>query len=57
MYKLNMFQEIFVKVDKCLWWDIERIQTGARMQFTSNEFHEGLSLHVVQLELAASYHQ
>ena len=38
MDKLDMFQEIFVKVDEFGWWNMERIQTDARTQFTSKEF-------------------
>ena len=33
-----MLQAIFVKVDGFGWWDMEKIQTYDRMQFTSKEF-------------------
>ena len=38
MDKLDMFQEIFGKVDEFGWWDMERIQTDDGKQFTSKEF-------------------
>ena len=49
MDKLDMFQEIFGKLDECGWWDLERIQTGAGTQFNSKEFQEGLSVRGVWL--------
>ena len=57
MDKLDIFQDRFSKVDGFGWWDLERIQTGAGTQFTSEEFQEGLSVHLVRLILAAPYHQ
>ena len=36
---------------------MERIQADAETQFTTKEFLEGLSVHVVQLALAALCHQ
>ena len=57
MDKLDIFQDRFSKVDGFGWWDLEWIQTGAGTQFTSEEFQEGLSIHLVQLILAALYHQ
>ena len=57
MEKLDMFQAIFGKVDEFGWGDMERVQTDAGTQFTSNEFQEGLSIHVLQLALLAPYHQ
>ena len=53
MYKLDMFQAIFIKVDEFGWWHLERIQTDTVMQFISREFQEGLSVHGVCLTLAA----
>ena len=44
MEKLDMFQSRFGEIDKFGWWDMERIQTDAGMQFTSKEFQEGLSI-------------
>ena len=38
MDKLYMFQAIFGKVDEFGWWDMERVQTGAGIQFTTKEF-------------------
>ena len=57
MENLDMFQEIFGKEDEFFWWDMERIQTDAGMQFTSKEFQEGTSVCGVQLALAATYYQ
>ena len=57
MYKLDMFQAIFGKVDEFGWWDMEIIQTDAGKKFNSKEFQEGLSVHGVQLAFAAPYHQ
>ena len=33
--KLDTFQLLFVKVDELGWWDLERIQTDAGLQFIS----------------------
>ena len=38
MDKLDMFQEIFGKVDEFGWWYMERIKTEAAMHFTSKDF-------------------
>ena len=57
MENIDMFKVLFVKVDEFGWWDMERIQTDADMKFTSNEFGEGIFVHVVRLELAAPDHQ
>ena len=32
--KLDMFQEIFVKLDEFGWWDMEIIQSDTSTQFT-----------------------
>ena len=56
MDKLDMFQAIFVKVDGFVSWYMEIIQTEADTKFTSKEFQEGLSIHVVLLSLEAPYH-
>ena len=47
MDKLDMFQERFEKVDEFGWWDMERIQTDAGIQFTSKEFQVNISVCVV----------
>ena len=52
-----MFQAISGKLDEFVWWDLERIQTDAGMQFTSKEFQEGLSVHGVRLALSAQDHK
>ena len=56
MEKLDMFQARFGKLNEFCLWDMEIIQTDSGMQFTSKEFHEGLSLRGVRLALAAPYH-
>ena len=57
MDKLDMFQAIFGKVDEFCWCDMQIIQTDNDMQFIYKYFQEGLSVHVVRLSLATSYHQ
>ena len=52
-----MFQAIFEKLYEFRWWDMERNQTDSRMQFTSKEFQEGISVCGVRLALASSDHQ
>ena len=42
MDKLDMFQARFEKVYEFVWWDVEIIQTDSGMQFTPNEFQEGI---------------
>ena len=53
MDKLDMFQEIFVKLDELGWWDMKIIQTDTVMQFTSKEFQLCISVHGLRLVLAA----
>ena len=57
MDKLDMFQEIFGKVDEFGWWDMEIIKTDTGTQFTSKEIQEGLSVHRVQLSFVSTDHQ
>ena len=57
MEKIDMFLEIFGKVDEFGWWDMERIRTESDKHFTSKEFQEGLSVRGVRLELLAPDHQ
>ena len=52
-----MIQEIFGRVDESGWWDMEIIQTEVGTHFTSRDFQKGLSIHGVQLSLAAPDHQ
>ena len=42
MDKLDMFQEMFGKVDEFGWWYMKRIQTDAGTQFTYKGIQEGL---------------
>ena len=44
MYKLYMFQSIFVKVDTFGWWNMEIIKTYAGTKFFSKDFQEGIYL-------------
>ena len=53
MYKLDMFQSRFGKIDQFGWWDLERISTDAGTQFTSTEFKEKCQTCGVCLTLAA----
>ena len=57
MYKLDIFQTIFGKVDEFGWWDMEIIQTDVGTQFTTNDFQEGLYVRGVRLALTEPYHQ
>ena len=57
MEKLDMFQSRFGRLEEFDWWNQERIQTDSGSHFTSKDFQEGLSLHVVRLILAATDHQ
>ena len=57
MDKLDMFQEIYVKVDEFGWWYMERIKTYSGIQFTSKYFQEGIYVCGVQLALAARDYQ
>ena len=57
MENIYMFQKIFLKVDEFGWLDMDRIQTDSGTQFTSKDFHEGISVRVVQLSLGAPDHQ
>ena len=57
MRKLDMFKEIFGKVDEFGRWDMERVQTDSVTHFTSKEFQEGLSVHSERLVLASLDHQ
>ena len=56
MDKLDMFQARFGKIDHFGQWDMEIVQTVAGTQFNSKGFQEVLSVHGVQLALAALYH-
>ena len=57
MNKLDMFQYIFVKVDKFGWWDLLRIQTDTGTQFNSKEFQESIFVHGLHHTLATPDHQ
>ena len=57
MYKLDMFQYRFGKMDKSGWWDLERISADAGTQCTSTDFKEQFQTRGVCLTLAASEHQ
>ena len=53
MYKLDMFQSRFGKIDKLGWWDLEIISADAGVQFTSTEFQDAYQKRGVHLKLAA----
>ena len=38
MYKLDMFQSRFGKIEKFGWWDLEKISADVGTHFTSTEF-------------------
>ena len=38
VYKMDMFQSRFGKIDKFGWWGLERTSADAGTQFTSTEF-------------------
>ena len=57
MDKLEMFQEVFGKVDEFGWWDMDRIQTEAATHFTSKDFQEDPYVHVVRLVFMVPDHQ
>ena len=55
--KLDIFPEIFGKLDVFGLWDMEITQTDSNIQFTYKEFQEGLSIRVLKLVLASPDHQ
>ena len=57
MYKLDMFQSIFGKINEFGWWDVERISADAGTQFTSTEFKEECQTCRVHLTLVALEHK
>ena len=57
MDKLDMFQEIFGKVDRLGWWDMERIKTDDGTHFTSKEYQEVIYIHGAQIELTEPHYQ
>ena len=57
MYKLDIFQSRFGKIDQFGWWDLEIISADAGTQFTLTEFNEECQTCGVRLTLAAPEHQ
>ena len=57
MYKLDMFQSRFGKIDEFGWWDLERISLDAVTQCNLIEFKEECQNSGVHLKLAAPEHQ
>ena len=57
MYKLDMFQSRFGKINQFGWWDLERISADAGTQFTSTEFKYECQNCRVSLTLTAPEHQ
>ena len=57
MYRVDMFQSRFIKIDEFGWWDLEIISADSVKQFTSTEFQEECQTRGVHLTLAAPEHQ
>ena len=57
MYKLDMFQSRFGKIDEFGWWDLERISSDAGTHFTSADFKQECQTRGVCLVLAAHEYQ
>ena len=57
MYKLDMFQSRFGKINQFGWWDLERFSSNAGAQFTSTEFKDECQTRGVCFTLAAPEHQ
>ena len=57
MDKLDMFRDIFGKLDEFGRWYLERISVDVGMQFTSTEFQDKCQTRGVQLMLTAMEHQ
>ena len=55
--KLDVFQEIFGKLDEFDWWYMEIIQTDSGTQFTPKYFQEGIYVPRLKLSLVASEYQ
>ena len=57
MYKLDMFQSRFGKIDEFGWLDLERISADGGKQLTLTDFKEECQTWGVRLTLAAPAHQ
>ena len=57
MHMLDMFQDVFGKVEEFGWWELERISSDADTQFNSTDFHNKCQTCGVQLTLATLEHQ
>ena len=57
MYKLDMFQSRFGKINQFGWWDLGGISADAGTQFTSMEFKEECQNRGVCLMLETPEHQ
>ena len=57
MYKLDILQSRFGKIDEFGWWDLESISADAGTQFSSAEFKEECQTCGVHLTLAAPEYQ
>ena len=53
MDRLDIFQSRFGKIDKCGWWDLERISVDEGTIFTSRYFQDACQTSGVHLTLAA----
>ena len=57
MDKLDMFQDIFGKVDECGWWELERISSDESTLFNSTVFQDKCQTCDIWLTLADPEHQ
>ena len=57
MDKLDMFQDIFDKMDRLGWWGLEIISADAGTQFTSTEFQDKCQTRSINITLADPEHQ
>ena len=57
MYKMDMFQSRFGKLDQIGWWDLEIISADVGTLFTLTEFKDECQTHGFSLTLAATEHQ
>ena len=57
MYKIDLFQHRYVKIDVFGRWDLEILSVYAGTKFTSTEFQDEYQTCCVRLTLAALEHQ
>ena len=57
MYKLDMIQSIYGRIDEFGWWDLQKNSADSGTKFISMEFQDKCQTHGVHLALAAQEHQ